>query len=108
MQEVFIKIRGNISYRLPEDFSAEILTLRDLISGLERQTGIGAGTRTAGRQSWKTILSRESLSSEETAHPRISGPARSVFTLICQRILYWALFRTLLQLEAQGLAPLPG
>jgi long-chain acyl-CoA synthetase len=105
--ELLTNLEQVLNLQIPEDFGAEILTVRDLISGLERQTGIGASTGTAERQSWKTILSKESSSLEETAHSRISGPALSLFKFICLRILYYALFRTLLRLKAQGLAHLP-
>ena len=92
---------------LPEDFGAEILTIRDLISALEQQTGIVTRSGTASRQTWKTILSREAQSLEETAQFRMSGTALSLFKYICLRLVHYLLFRTLLRLKARGLNYLP-
>jgi len=105
--ELLTSLEQALNLNLPEDFGAEILTVRDLISGLEKQTGIGSGTGTAARQSWKSILSKESLSPEEKAHFRLSGTALTLFKFCCLRVLYHVLFRTLLGLRAQGRHHLP-
>jgi long-chain acyl-CoA synthetase len=105
--ELLTNLEQILNLQLPEDFGAEILTVRDLITGLERQAGLGSGTGTAKRQSWKTILAQESTSLEETAHSRMSGPALTLFKFVCLRMIYYILFRTLLQLKAQGLKNLP-
>ncbi len=105
--ELLTSLEQVLSLELPEDFGAEILTVRDLISGLELQAGIGSATGTAARQSWRTILSRESLSREETAQFRLSGMALTLFKFICLRIIYYVLFRTALGLKATGRHHLP-
>ncbi|MDM7994621.1 MAG: AMP-binding protein [Acidobacteriota bacterium] len=106
--ELLTSLEQALNVNLPEDFGAEILTVRDLISGLEKQAGMGSGTGPAGRQSWKTILSKTSLSAEETAHFRLSGAALTLFKFCCLRVLYHILFRTLLGLQVQGRHRLPG
>jgi long-chain acyl-CoA synthetase len=106
--ELLTTLEQVLNLELPEDFGADILTIRDLVFGLEQQTGIGSGTGTASRQSWKTILSRESGSLEETAQFHISGTALTLFKFFCMRIIYYVLFRTLLRLKIRGQEHLPG
>ena len=105
--ELLSSLEQVLNLQLPEDFGAEILTVRDLISGLERQAGIGTGAGAAARQSWNTILSRESLSPEATSQFRLSGRALTLFKFMCLRIICYALFRTLLRLKARGLNQFP-
>ena len=58
--ELLTSLEEVLHLALPEDFGAEILTVRDLITGLEQQAGIVPTAGTASRQSWKTILARDS------------------------------------------------
>jgi long-chain acyl-CoA synthetase len=105
--ELVTSLEQALNLELPEDFGAGILTIRDLISALEQQTGIVTRSGTASRQTWKTILSREAQSLEETAQFRMSGTALSLFKYICLRLVYYLLFRTLLRLKAHGFHYLP-
>ena len=54
--ELLASLEQVLNLQLPEDFGAEIHTVRDLITGLEQQAGIVPIAGTAARQSWKTIL----------------------------------------------------
>ena len=103
--ELLASLEQTLNLRLPDGFGAEIHTVGDLIVGLERQAGVVTPGGAASRQSWKTILSAESLDSED--RPRISGTAFSLFKYMCARLVYFFLFRTLLRLEARGLEHLP-
>lgn len=105
--ELVTSLEQVLNLELPEDFGAEILTIRDLIQALEQQTGMATRAGTASRQSWNKILSRETQSLEETAHFRMSGAALSLFKYCCLRTIGFLLFRTLLRLRAHGLKYLP-
>ena len=103
--ELLASLEQMLSLQLPDGFGSEIHTVGDLIIGLERQAGVAAPGGTGPRQSWNTILSAESLGSED--RPRISGPVFSLFKYMCARLIYFLLFRTLLRMETRGLEHLP-
>jgi long-chain acyl-CoA synthetase len=105
--ELLTSLEQVLNLQLPEDFGADIFTVRDLIFRLEQQAGVVTRTGAASRQSWKTILSRETASLEETAHFHLSGKAVTLFKYICLRLMYYTLFRTLMRLETRGLNHLP-
>jgi long-chain acyl-CoA synthetase len=105
--ELLTSLEQALNLELPEDFGAEILTVRDLISGLEQQAGIIARTGTSSRQSWKTILSRESLNSAEAVQFRLAGPVLSLFKFVCLRLVCYLVFHPLLRLKTRGLSQLP-
>jgi long-chain acyl-CoA synthetase len=105
--ELVASLEQALNLELPEDFGIEIFTVRDLIAGLDEHAGGVLRAQTASRQSWKTILSEESLSREESAGLHVSGTAVSVFKYICLRLIHYCLFRTLLRLQTRGLERLP-
>ena len=105
--ELLASLEQLLNLELPDDFGAEIFMARDLILQLEQQAAGAQQTGTVLRQSWKAILSEESLSKDPTTQPRLSGAAGSIFKHVCLRIIYFALFRTLLRLETHGLEHLP-
>ena len=100
--ELLTSLEQVLNVELPEDFGAEIHTVRDLITGLEQQAGIVTTAGTASRQSWKTILSRDSGEAEECLPFHLSGAAVTIFKYICLRLTYYLLFRTLLRLKTQA------
>ncbi len=104
--ELLTSLEQLLNLELPEDFGIEVFTIRDLIVRLEQQAGVVMRGGTASRQSWKTILSKESLK-QETEQLRLSGTAVSIFKYIFLRLVYLLLFRTLLRLEVRGLEYLP-
>lgn len=104
--ELLASLEQRLDLRLPEDFGAEIFTLRDLIVRLEEEAGVLTRTGAAARQSWKAILSEESIDSEDTA-PRISGTAVSLLKFLCLKTIYYGLCLPLLRLRTRGLEHLP-
>ena len=105
--ELLTSLEQALNLKLPEDYGAGILTVRDLISGLEQQAGMVTRAGIASRQSWKTILSCESASLEESGQFHLSGAGVAFFKYICLRLIYFALFRTMMRLETRGLNHLP-
>ena len=100
--ELLTSLEEVLHVALPEDFGAEILTVRDLITGLERQAGILTTAGTASRQSWKTILARDSDDAEKCLPFHLPGAAVTISKYICLRLIYYLVFRTLLRLTTQG------
>jgi long-chain acyl-CoA synthetase len=105
--ELLASLEQLLNLELPDDFGAEILAVRDLISQLEQQAAVARRKGTASPQSWKTMLSEESLSKDPAIQPRLSGAAGSIFKYVCLRLIYFTLLRTLLRLESHGLEHLP-
>jgi long-chain acyl-CoA synthetase len=104
--ELLAGIEQLLNVRLPEDFGAQIYTVRDLIVRLEQETGVLPRTGGSEKQSWKTILAEESIDSEATQLP-ISGPIVSFCKHLFLRFVYFTLFRTFLRMEIRGLEHLP-
>jgi long-chain acyl-CoA synthetase len=102
--ELLASLEQTLNLKLPEDFSTEVFTVRDLIVRMERQTGVLMRPGGVSRQSWRTILSEESLDEGEL---HLSGTALSIFKYVCLRLVYCLVFRTLLRLETHGLKHLP-
>lgn len=105
--ELLASLEQILNLRLPEEFGAEILTVRDLISRLAALAGIASGGGVAFRQSWQHILSEESLVLEEKWKVRLTGHVISFFKYSCLRLIYWGLFRVFLRLETRGLENIP-
>jgi long-chain acyl-CoA synthetase len=105
--EFLADIEQILNLKLPEDFGADILTVRDLIMQLEQQAEAAPRSGTVSPQSWKTILSEESMSREEPVPLHLSGTAGSFFKYLCLRLIHLFIFRTLLRLETRGLEHLP-
>ncbi len=106
--ELLSSIEESLNVSLPEDFGAEIHTVRDLITRLEQQAGIVIRSGTASRQTWSTILSNDSREVERTLPFHLSGIAITVLKFVCLRLFYYLIFRTLLRLRTRGLGNLPG
>jgi long-chain acyl-CoA synthetase len=104
--EFLASLEHSLSITLPEDFGAEILTVRDLIARIDQQTGGGSGSATAARQSWKNILSKETLDEEGEWRVKFSGTALTLFKYLGLRVVY-LLSRIFLRLEVRGLENLP-
>ena len=105
--ELLASLERALNIELPEDFGAEIYTVRDLIAQLEQQaTVVSAPGSGVPRQSWKWILSEESLDREGEWQIQFSGGALTLLKFLCLRFVYLGL-RVLLGLEAQGVEYLP-
>ncbi len=104
--ELFASLEQSLDIALPEDFGAEILTVRDLITGIDLQTSGGSGSSSVTRQSWKTILSEESLRKEGEWHIKFSGTVLSLFKYLGLRVVY-LISKIFFRLETQGLENLP-
>ncbi|MBN1568951.1 MAG: AMP-binding protein [Acidobacteria bacterium] len=105
--ELLSSLEQALNLELPEDFGADILTIRDLIDALEQQSGIVTRPGSVSRQSWRTILAQGEQNPEETAQFRMSGAVLSLFKFLCLRLIYCLIFRTLLRLRVRGLNHLP-
>jgi long-chain acyl-CoA synthetase len=105
--ELLASLEQTLNLQLPDDFGSEIFVVRDLILQLEQQAGVAPQAQSASRQSWKSILSEESLSQDETVEPRLSDTLGSLFKYTGLRIIYYLIFRTLLRMEVHGLRHLP-
>jgi long-chain acyl-CoA synthetase len=104
--ELLTSLEQLLGLELPESFGAETFTVRDLIRGLQQQAGAVATGGGAPRQSWRKILSAESLEREEVLKARFSGPLVTSFRYAAVKMLY-LLFKVLLRLRAAGLENLP-
>jgi len=104
--ELLASLEQSLNIDLPEDFGAEILTVRDLITGIDLQTSGGSGTSSATRQSWNTILSEEALGKEGEWHVRFSGTLLTLFKYLGLRMVY-VFSRIFLRLETKGIENLP-
>jgi long-chain acyl-CoA synthetase len=104
--ELLASIEQTLDLELPEDFGSSIHTIREMITGLEQQSGIAGRGGGAARQSWKDILSEESLKQEEDLKVPLAGAGWSIFKYTILKLLY-LLCRILLRLEARGLENLP-
>jgi long-chain acyl-CoA synthetase len=104
--ELLASLEKTMDLELPEDFGTEMFTVRDLIEQLAKQAGSVIPTREA-RQSWKTILSEESLRRDTEIKVPMSGRAMTLFKYICLRLIYYVLFRTLLRIRVDGFQHLP-
>jgi long-chain acyl-CoA synthetase len=105
--ELLASLEQILNLQLPDDFSAGIHTVRDLIVHLEQQAGVVSRTGAQERQSWKKILSDESLSQKEAASFPLSGTLGAFLKYSLLRLAYCFLFRTLLRIETRGLQHLP-
>jgi long-chain acyl-CoA synthetase len=101
--ELLASIEQTLNLQLPDDFGAEIFTIRDLISRLEQQAGIVSRSGGQERQSWKKILSAESAGTDGAASFHLSGPVGAFFKFLLLRLAYYVLFKTLLRLKTRGL-----
>ncbi|MBP1623806.1 MAG: AMP-dependent synthetase and ligase, partial [Acidobacteria bacterium] len=105
--ELLVSLQQTLNLELPDDFGAEILTVRDLIVRLEQQAGVVTRAGTQERQSWTKILSDQAIGREEEAQFRLSGTAVAWLKYCLLRLFYYLLFLPLLRLETHGLKQLP-
>ncbi len=105
--EILASLEQSLQLELPDDFGTDIFTLRDLIHRLEEQAGMVTRSGAVSRQSWRNMLSKESLIRDETVQVPQAGTAITIFKYVCLRVIYFGLFRTLLRLEIRGLENLP-
>jgi long-chain acyl-CoA synthetase len=105
--ELLASLEQILNLELPDDFGAEILTVRDLILRLEQHAGVVSRGGTQERQSWKKILSAESMNRQEDAQLHLSGTVVTFLKYLLLRLFYYFLFRTLLRIEIRGSKHLP-
>jgi long-chain acyl-CoA synthetase len=100
--ELLASLEQSLRLTLPEDFGAEIFTVRDLIARLGEQSGAAAGSAGGQRQNWSAILSKEALDADtDQSRFRFTGWFLSTVKYIGLRVSY-LLFRTVLRLEVRG------
>ncbi len=103
--ELLASLEQTLNLDLPDDFGAELHTVRDLIVGLERLAGGGAGSGSSVRQSWTNILSEESVKPLES-EIRFAGEALTVIKFIGLKLVY-VICRIFLSMQVRGLRNLP-
>ncbi len=104
--ELLASLEQSLNLHLPEDFGADILTLHDLIVGLDQQSIAADGAASGSRQSWKTMLSAEALRDDGEWRVKFTGTAVSLFKYLGLRLIY-LICRIFLRLEVHGLKNLP-
>jgi long-chain acyl-CoA synthetase len=104
--EMLASLEQRLSLRLPEEFGAEIYTLRDLIVGLQKQAAASSKCETSVRQSWDEILSAESLRRAGEDQVRFTGFLVNTFRYLVLRLAY-LVFRIFLGMEVRGRDNLP-
>jgi long-chain acyl-CoA synthetase len=104
--ELLASLEQSLNLQLPEDFGAEVYTVRDLIKRLQGQTS-SAAAPASPRQSWKEILSENLLKEAGEWHVRFSGAMLTFLKHAGLKVLY-LIFRIFLRLEVRGLENLPG
>ena len=104
--ELLASLEQALGIGLPDDFGAEIHTVRELIALLQEWTSAPAGRAERARQSWKEILSEAALEKPGDWQVRFAGAALTAVKYVGLRIFYVA-FRVLLRLEVRGLEHLP-
>ena len=103
--ELLSSLEERLNFRLSDDIAAEILTVGDLITQIERASGGATSSGTKTRQSWKTILA-EKPTDEETVY-RPSGMIVSVMKFLLLKILYYGICKPFLRLKTRGLEHIP-
>ncbi len=105
--ELLASLEQSLQLQLPDDFGADIFTVRDLITRLEMQVGSPAGGSSAPRQNWSSMLSQEALEADDGEwRVRFTGHILTLVKYAGLRLLY-LLFRIFLRMEVKGLENLP-
>jgi long-chain acyl-CoA synthetase len=104
--ELLANLEHALGLELPEDFGAEIYTVRDLIRGLQQRVTGSSGGSAGVRQNWAQILSAESLARDKELTVRFAGSAVACVRWVGVRFLH-LLFTVFFRFEAQGLENLP-
>jgi long-chain acyl-CoA synthetase len=104
--ELMASLEQALDLKLPDDFGAEIYTVRDLIVRLQEQAGAALDSGAAERQTWSRILSAQAPAGDDEARVSFSGWWLTLFKYLLLSLLR-LLFRILLRLEARGLENLP-
>jgi long-chain acyl-CoA synthetase len=105
--ELLASLEQALNLQLPDDFGAEIHTVRDLIIRLEQQSGVIASPGAQERQSWRKILSEECMSGEDAAQSHLSGLPAAALKYFALRLAYYLLFKPFLRMEIRSLEQLP-
>jgi long-chain acyl-CoA synthetase len=105
--ELVAALEKIFSLSLPEDFMADIQTVRDLIGKVRERSGEGSSSgETAGRMKWKELLSREP-SEQDLRKVSLDPPEKKMpFTFLLYTFLK-ILFKLFFRLEAKGIGNLP-
>jgi long-chain acyl-CoA synthetase len=103
--EMLASLEQSLNLRLPEDFGAEVFTVRDLITRLERMAS-GGGAAGAARENWSTILAPQALAQEADWQVRFAGNAATLVKFIGLKVLF-VLLKIFCRLEVRGHKNLP-
>jgi long-chain acyl-CoA synthetase len=103
--EMLASLEQTMNLQLPEDFGAEIFTVRDLITRLE-QMASGGGAAGAARETWSTILAPQALAREADWQVRFAGPGATLVKFVGLKMLF-VLLQLFCRLEVRGRRNLP-
>ena len=104
--ELLASLEQALNLQLPDDFGAEIFTVRDLVQRLQQVGSTGAGGG-APRQNWSSILSEQALAAEDGEwRVKFTGHLLTLVKYTGLRLLYM-MFRIFLKLEVRGIRNLP-
>ena len=103
--ELLSSLEERLNFRLPDDAAAEILTVGNLITQIEKASGAVTPSGTRVRQSWKTILAEKPTDGKTMFRP--SGMIVSVLKFMLLKTLYYGICKPFLRLETRGLEHIP-
>jgi long-chain acyl-CoA synthetase len=99
--ELTASLEKTFSLKLPENFSAEVQTVRDLTEKIREQTANGFARESAGKAGWKAILDAEPPADISL------GRSKAVIPVFLMHTFLKLLFRLFFRLKANGLHNLP-
>jgi long-chain acyl-CoA synthetase len=105
--ELLASLEQSLGLKFPEDVAAEILTVRDLISGAVLLNATAATTGFVLPRNWNIILSERSLSQESDGQDYFSGAALAVIRFVCAKLICHIVFRPFLRLRVCGTENFP-
>jgi long-chain acyl-CoA synthetase len=100
--ELMASLEQALGFQFPDDFAAEIFTVRDLISRTVRLNTSAAASGSTQPQNWSAILSIGSPGADSDEPIHFSGTAIAVIRFACVRLLYYFVFRPFLRLRVSG------
>ncbi|MFI5295015.1 MAG: AMP-binding protein [Thermodesulfovibrionales bacterium] len=104
--ELVVALEKAFSIRLPENFMADIQTVKELIAKVRAQASPGYSPGTSEKGGWRDILAG-GPSETNLGMPTIEGPDNRMIPSFVAHSLLKCLFRVLFRLEARGAENLP-
>jgi long-chain acyl-CoA synthetase len=105
--ELLASLEQVLHIQLPDDFGAELFTVRDLISRLENEAGVVERSGVAERRSWGKILADEMSDEEEAPALKLSSAPVTIAKFLVLRLIKYLIFVPFLRFEIRGSRNLP-